>query len=58
VVGLIAACGLSALAIPPLVTTLRLAASLTTSAYAELLTGPPAGTWPATYTLWLAAPSG
>jgi hypothetical protein len=36
----------------------RLAASLSTSADAEVLTGPPAGTWPATYTLWLAAPSG
>jgi hypothetical protein len=36
----------------------RLAASLSTYADAEVLTGPPAGTWPATYTLWLAAPSG
>lgn len=36
----------------------RLAATLSTSADAEVLTGPPAGTWPATYTLWLAAPSG
>ena len=34
----------------------RLAVSLSTSADAEVLTGPPAGTWPATYTLWLAAP--
>ncbi len=36
----------------------RLAASLSTSADAEVLTGPPAGTWPATYMLWLVAPSG
>jgi len=36
----------------------RLATSLSTFADAEVLTGPPAGTWPATYTLWLAAPSG
>jgi hypothetical protein len=36
----------------------RLVVSLSTSVDAEVLTGPPAGTWPATYTLWLAAPSG
>jgi hypothetical protein len=36
----------------------RLAVSLSTSADAEVLTGPPAGTWPVTYTLWVAAPSG
>ena len=36
----------------------RLAVSLSTSADAEVLTGPPAGTWPATYSLWLAAPAG
>jgi hypothetical protein len=35
--------------------TRRLAVSLSTSVDAEVLTGPPAGTWPATYTLWLAA---
>jgi hypothetical protein len=34
------------------------AVSLSTSADAEVLTGPPAGTWPATYTLWVAAPAG
>jgi hypothetical protein len=32
--------------------------SLATSGDAEVLTGPPAGTWPVTYSLWLAAPSG
>ncbi len=36
----------------------RLAVSLGTSADAEVLTGPPAGTWPTTYSLWLAAPAG
>ena len=36
----------------------RLAVSLRTSGDAEVLTGPPAGTWPTTYTLWLAVPSG
>jgi hypothetical protein len=36
----------------------RLAVSLRTSGDAEVLTGPPAGTWSTTYTLWLAAPSG
>jgi len=35
----------------------RLAVSLSTSADAEVLTGPPAGTWPTTYSLWLAAPA-
>ncbi len=34
----------------------RLAVSLSTSADAEILAGPPAGTWPATYSVWLAAP--
>ena len=34
----------------------RLAVSLSTSADAEVLAGPPAGTWPVTYSLWLAAP--
>ncbi|HEX9041255.1 MAG TPA: hypothetical protein VF838_09525 [Trebonia sp.] len=34
----------------------RLVISLSTSADAKVLTGPPAGTWPVTYTLWLAAP--
>jgi hypothetical protein len=36
----------------------RQVVSLATSGDAEVLTGPPAGTWPATYSLWLAAPSG
>jgi hypothetical protein len=35
----------------------RLAVSLRTSADAEVLAGPAAGTWPATYSLWLAAPA-
>jgi hypothetical protein len=35
----------------------RLAVSLNTSADAEILAGPPAGTWPAAYSLWLAAPA-
>jgi hypothetical protein len=33
----------------------RLAVSLSTSVDAEILVGPPAGTWPAAYSLWLAA---
>jgi hypothetical protein len=32
--------------------------SLQTSEDAEVLTGPPAGNWPVTYSLWLAAPLG
>jgi hypothetical protein len=32
--------------------------SLKTSGDAEVLTGPPAGTWPVTYSLWLTAPLG
>jgi hypothetical protein len=32
--------------------------SLRTSGDAEVLTGPPAGPWPVTYSLWLAAPLG
>jgi hypothetical protein len=36
----------------------RQVVSLRTSGDAEVLTGPPAGNWPVTYTLWLAAPSG
>jgi hypothetical protein len=32
--------------------------SLQTSGDAQVLTGPPAGTWPVTYTVWLAAPPG
>jgi hypothetical protein len=36
----------------------RQVVSLRTSGDAEVLTGPPAGTWPVTYSLWLAAPSG
>jgi hypothetical protein len=35
----------------------RLAFSLQTTGDAQVLTGPPAGTWPATYSLWLSAPS-
>jgi hypothetical protein len=35
-----------------------LALALSTSGDAETLTGPPGGTWPSTYSLWLAAPSG
>jgi hypothetical protein len=38
--------------------TSRQVVSLTTSADAEVLTGPPGGTWPVTYSLWLAAPPG
>ena len=34
----------------------RLALSLRTSGDAAVLTGPPAGTWPVTYTVWMAAP--
>ena len=33
----------------------RQVVSLRTSGDAEVLTGPPAGTWPVTYTVWLAA---
>ena len=36
----------------------RQVVSLRTSGDAEVLTGPPAGTWPVTYSLWLAAPPG
>jgi len=36
----------------------RLAVSFSTSADAEVLTGPPAGTWPTSYALWLGAPPG
>ncbi|MGH3265600.1 MAG: hypothetical protein ACRDNS_26810 [Trebonia sp.] len=36
----------------------RPAVSLRTSGDAEVLTGPPAGPWPVTYSLWLAAPLG
>ncbi|MCW2892017.1 MAG: hypothetical protein JWO75_1506, partial [Actinomycetia bacterium] len=36
----------------------RRVVSLQTSGDAEILTGPPAGTWPVTYSLWLAAPPG
>jgi len=35
----------------------RQAVSLQTSGDAEVLTGPPAGNWPVTYSLWLAAPT-
>jgi hypothetical protein len=35
----------------------RLVLSLQTSGDAEVLTGPPAGTWPVTYTVWMAAPT-
>ena len=34
----------------------RQVVSLRTSQDAEVLTGPPAGTWPVTYSVWLAAP--
>jgi hypothetical protein len=36
----------------------RQVVSLQTTGDAEVLTGPPGGTWPVTYTLWLAAPPG
>jgi len=36
----------------------RLVVSLRTSGNAGVLTGPPAGTWPVTYTVWLVAPAG
>jgi hypothetical protein len=36
----------------------RQVVALQTSGDAEVLTGPPAGTWPVTYSLWLAAPPG
>jgi hypothetical protein len=36
----------------------RLAVSLSASGDAEVLTGPPAGTWPVTYSLWLTSPAG
>ena len=36
----------------------RQVVSLKTSGDAEVLTGPPAGNWPVTYTLWMAAPQG
>jgi hypothetical protein len=36
----------------------RLVVSLHTTGDAAVLTGPPAGTWPVTYTVWLAAPAG
>jgi hypothetical protein len=32
--------------------------SLRTAGDAEDLTGPPSGTWPVTYSVWLAAPFG
>ena len=38
--------------------TSRQVVSLQTSGDAEVLTGPPAGTWPVTYSLWLAVPAG
>jgi hypothetical protein len=50
--GQLAALG-SALGTPP-----RLALSFRTTADAEVLTGPPAGTWPVTYTVWMDTPSG
>jgi hypothetical protein len=37
---------------------LRRVVSLQTSGDAEVLTGPPAGNWPITYTVWLGAPPG
>ncbi len=39
-------------------TTPRQVISLKTSEDAEVLTGAPAGTWPVTYSVWLAAPTG
>jgi hypothetical protein len=36
----------------------RLVLSLHTAGDAAVLTGPPAGTWPVTYTVWMAAPAG
>lgn len=36
----------------------RQVVSLQTTGDAEVLTGPPAGNWPVTYSLWLAAPAG
>jgi hypothetical protein len=36
----------------------RLVVSLHTAGDAAVLTGPPAGTWPVTYTVWMAAPAG
>jgi hypothetical protein len=48
--GSLAALG-SALGTPP-----RLVLSLQTTADAQVLTGPPAGTWPVTYTVWMDAP--
>jgi hypothetical protein len=36
----------------------RVAVSLPTSGDAEVLTGPPAGTWPVTYSVWLSTPLG
>jgi hypothetical protein len=47
---------LAAVSLPGM--TRRLAVSLDTSVDAEVLTGPPAGTWPATYSVWLAASAG
>jgi hypothetical protein len=38
--------------------TIRLAITLRTRGDAEILTGPPAGTWPATYSVWQAVPAG
>jgi len=46
----------SAVSLPGVVA--RPVVSLRTSGDAEVLTGPPAGTWPVTYSLWLAAPLG
>jgi hypothetical protein len=36
----------------------RIAVSLQTQTDPQVLTGPPAGTWPFTYTIWMAAPTG
>jgi hypothetical protein len=36
----------------------RLAVSLRTTRDAEVLTGPPAGVWPASYVVWMASPLG
>jgi hypothetical protein len=46
----------SAVSLPGIAT--RPVISLRTSGDARILNGPPAGSWPVTYTLWLAAPPG
>jgi hypothetical protein len=36
----------------------QLVLSLRTTGDAAVLTGPPAGTWPVSFTVWMAAPGG